>query len=207
MAMLDVRSERDTIETSNFIDTASCRCALRLLAEDGVIGPDNTQAWRCIHDHHQDLYRGLSGKWFFPISTASHAIWEDKGKVRRIPRPDTSTWYTASLVNNQPTQIRPHDSHQLSSLDQQCTGELPENSILASQDSHLLAQRDDNGVGENIGDPKNDTTHSCLGGDHVIGVPIQNASSWNTVGCLPGFLCKLMLHRVTSQRKQRQLIE
>ncbi|KAL8637416.1 MAG: hypothetical protein Q9228_005314, partial [Teloschistes exilis] len=185
MAMANVRSKSDATETSNFIDTASCRCALRPIAEDGVIDPADTQAWRCTHDHDQDLYQGLSGKWFFPTSTTSHVELEDNEQVPRAPRPDTTNWYTASLADDQSLQIRARDSHPLSPLDNLCTGELPEDPIVASQDSHLLVQRDDNKKEENEEDPKKDATHSCLGGDHVIGVPIQNASSWNTVPTTP----------------------
>ncbi|KAL8777995.1 MAG: hypothetical protein Q9203_002250, partial [Teloschistes exilis] len=205
--MANVRSKSDATETSNFIDTASCRCALRPIAEDGVIDPADTQAWRCTHDHDQDLYQGLSGKWFFPTSTTSHVELEDNEQVPRAPRPDTTNWYTASLADDQSLQIRARDSHPLSPLDNLCTGELPEDPIVASQDSHLLVQRDDNKKEENEEDPKKDATHSCLGGDHVIGVPIQNASSWNTVGCLPGFLCELMLHHAIRPSKQRGLRE
>ncbi|KAL8726678.1 MAG: hypothetical protein Q9166_006546 [cf. Caloplaca sp. 2 TL-2023] len=37
-----------------------------------------------------------------------------------------------------------------------------------------------------------DYLHSCLGGDRVVAVQMQNQSSWDAVGCLPGFLCLIL---------------
>ncbi|KAL8850319.1 MAG: hypothetical protein Q9221_004734 [Calogaya cf. arnoldii] len=41
----------------------------------------------------------------------------------------------------------------------------------------------------NVDSPEYKYLHSCRGGDQVIAVQMQDSSSWNDFGCLPGFLC------------------
>ncbi|KAL8876030.1 MAG: hypothetical protein Q9198_005699 [Flavoplaca austrocitrina] len=43
---------------------------------------------------------------------------------------------------------------------------------------------------EDVDSPEYKYLHSCKGGDQVVAVQMQNVSSWNDVGCLPGFWCK-----------------
>ncbi|KAL8687702.1 MAG: hypothetical protein Q9218_006202 [Villophora microphyllina] len=188
MATAGISQTRDTIDTTKFIDTASCRCALRPIAEDGVIDPDETQAWRCIHDKTRDIYRGLSGKWYFPISTASYVDLADNANVPHIPRPDTTSWYSASLVDDeQPIRVRALDSYRLSPLDDQCTGEVP---VAASQDSPLLVQRDDRNSDDSDVDPKKDSTHACLRPDHAVGrARMSGGSCTPPQGLFEPFVC------------------
>ncbi|KAL8887271.1 MAG: hypothetical protein Q9192_006351 [Flavoplaca navasiana] len=42
---------------------------------------------------------------------------------------------------------------------------------------------------EDVDSPEYKYLHSCKGGDQVVAVQMQNVSSWNDVGCLPGFWC------------------
>ncbi|KAI4273330.1 MAG: hypothetical protein LQ337_004702 [Flavoplaca oasis] len=49
---------------------------------------------------------------------------------------------------------------------------------------------------EDVDSPEYKYLHSCKGGDQVVAVQMQNASSWNDVGCLPGFWCKCNDHTI-----------
>ena len=206
-----VRSEdpTETIGKSEFIDTASCRCALRPIAP-GVVDPENTLAWRCIHDDDRDIDLELSGKWFFPASTP---IQFNEQRRKWFSRPDTRTWGSARVVDDLRHRSRPLDSSELLAVDEKCTGELPEQGFETGKNPKLLSQRqaeeevsdgfslDSISVDEAAGDeapsvqlpgqddelPISEAIVSCIRG---IGVPMQNASSWIEDGCLPGFYCK-----------------
>ncbi|KAL8992341.1 MAG: hypothetical protein Q9169_007174 [Polycauliona sp. 2 TL-2023] len=67
-------------------------------------------------------------------------------------------------------------SNQETSSDEDLASEanLPDDQELPSQD---------------VDSPEFKYLHSCKGGDQAVAVPMQNESSWNEVGCLPGFLC------------------
>lgn len=194
MATTDVRpNDVETIAEPEFIDTASCQCALRPIAERVVVGPENTPAWRCIADVNQDIYRGLSGKWFSPVFKESIVGGLSNEEVTGHPRPDTGSWFTVKPFDDRSLRFIPLDSTFLTSLDGRCTGIVGDQQEYMTVEStrSLLVQRD-----EKASSDKNPTAtnqpHSCHVGPQAVGVPIQNASSWEAVGCLPGFLCELM---------------
>ncbi|KAL8994818.1 MAG: hypothetical protein Q9188_006958, partial [Gyalolechia gomerana] len=177
------RKYAKTIASPEFIDTASCHCALRPIAEEAGIDPENTQAWQCI----QNPYKGLSGKWYFPISQKSR-----DESVNGYSLPDTATWFTAKLVDDRPLRARFLDSTQLISSDKQCTGLLGdrEEPMAGDSPSPLLIQRDvPNSNDEDSVD--SDQTPSCQGGSLAVAVTIQDPESWQSLGCLPGFLSRV----------------
>lgn len=70
---------------------------------------------------------------------------------------------------------RPIDKESPSKEEVASQANLPDDQKLASED---------------VDSPEYKYLHSCKGGDKVVAVQMQNLSSWNDVGCLPGFLCK-----------------
>lgn len=65
----------------------------------------------------------------------------------------------------------------------------------ATSDGEELARKtelpaDEIPPGEDVDSPEYKYRHSCKRGDEAVAVQIQDNSSWNDVGCLPGFLCK-----------------
>lgn len=274
MATFDHLSHVEIIAEPTFIDTAACQCALRPIAEQGVIDLENTQAWRCIADHTQDIYKGLSGTWYFSVPKESHAVEGGRERVLGFPRPDIKTGYNARLVDDKRLRVRSIHPDLPTPLDDQCTGEArdQEENMTGESRGSLLTQRDaraptntspgssdpnstqdkssleetstpDAGSpafsnettssGDGTSTSRDDTltstddvsthieespprsqmptkespklratsggksltenarTSTCMNGDGAVGVPIQDASSWQTVGCLPGFMCEL----------------
>ncbi|KAI4266860.1 MAG: hypothetical protein L6R38_008512, partial [Xanthoria sp. 2 TBL-2021] len=64
----------------------------------------------------------------------------------------------------------------------------------ATSDGEELARKtelpaDEIPPGEDVDSPEYKYRHSCKRGDEAVAVQIQDNSSWNDVGCLPGFLC------------------
>ena len=189
MATVTLNSAPDKLmRRHSFTDTESCHCALRLIAEEGVADRDNTKAWRCIGDITQDIYSGLTGKWFFPIKRYSSPSSEERPN-REDWLPDTDLWYSMRLVEDgKSVEARSVDSLEISSLDEPCSGKIPDQeSMEEPQHSSLLVQRTD---GATLSKRTRNISHSCLGGPEVLSLTIQNATSWNETGCLPGFLCK-----------------
>ncbi|KAL9602335.1 MAG: hypothetical protein Q9219_001901 [cf. Caloplaca sp. 3 TL-2023] len=173
----------ETITREEFFDTASCRCALRQIAERRSIGSENTQAWRCTADLTQDIYHGLSGKWYFPKSKTN----------KRTRRPDTTTWFTAKLTDDQSPDLRFLDPALLSPRDEQCTAVMrdQERPRIVENENPLLVQRDAPDPGSEAS-ANSDRPSTCMGGPRAVAVPIQDADSWQNQGCLPGFLCVLL---------------
>lgn len=144
MATIGHRPELETIPEASFIDTASCRCALRPIAEQGIDYPENTQAWRCIADVTQDVYKGLSGLWYFPVSDDSHVVGRGKARIPGVLVSDTGNGYTARRVDEKRLQVRSIRADQHQSLDDKCTGEVKEREAPTMERSTgpVLVQRD-----------------------------------------------------------------
>ncbi|KAL8934507.1 MAG: hypothetical protein Q9216_005879 [Gyalolechia sp. 2 TL-2023] len=185
------RIHAKTTASSEFIDTASCRCALRPIAEEAGIDPESTQAWRCIRHARQDIYQGLSGQWFFPLSRKARVDDARDGSINGYSRPDTAKWFTAKPVDGRPLRSRFLDSSHLIPSDKQCTGLLRdrEEPIPAESPSSLLIQRNAQAPNDESS-VDNDRPASCHGGSQATPITIQNPESWQTEGCLPGFLCQ-----------------
>ena len=191
----------ETIAKPDFIDTASCRCAWRPIAEQGVTDLQDTQAWRCVVNATQNIHGGLSGKWFFPLSKERYVggVGEEEEDTG-YPPPDRDNWFTARLDNDRSVRVRFFDTF-LSHPDTRCTGiaRAQERETTPGSTHPFLIQRQttpsSNGAPTSTSQPS-----TCVGGPRAIGVPMQNASSWQTTGCLAGFLCELILHSI-SRRK------
>ncbi|KAI4280790.1 MAG: hypothetical protein L6R35_005823 [Caloplaca aegaea] len=272
MGIIEHRHDVETTAGQTFIDTASCRCALRLIAEQTVTDPELTQAWRCIADHSQDIYTGLSGKWYLPEA-------EDGGrKAVAFSRAKTSIGYAANISNDHRLRLLSLNPHLPRPIDEQCTGMIRDRrgNMLKQNLGPRLARRNAQSPSQNRPRPRpsssdendgalpdernssfddensffNDETttfddeppaskdgisafndgipsstdqgpnpsdenaipspssskqgaqptappdderlattrppSTCILGELAIGVPLQNSSSWETVGCLPG---------------------
>lgn len=178
MDMTGTRREHvETITSPEFTDTAACRCAFRPVDEEAGIDSENTQAWRCIRQVRQDIYRGSSGKWYLSLRRKTQP-------VEGYSLPDTTTWFTASRVEDRPIQLRSPDSTQLDPFDEQCTGLLgnQKESVLDESSRSLLVQRQDSDSSER--------PPTCYGGSRAVAITIQKPDSWEKEGCLPGFLCQ-----------------
>ncbi|KAL8805818.1 MAG: hypothetical protein Q9182_001730 [Xanthomendoza sp. 2 TL-2023] len=261
MATVDLRSKpANSINVSAFVDTASCYCALRSIAEEVLNHSKTTQAWRCTAGAIEDSLAVSTGKWYYPALEGSDVKSKHDVKVMAHQLPDSRTWFTATLMEGQPLPVRSFDHSRLSTLNKGCTGEMRDQiDTTAERPNHLLGQRavkksskgkslsedvpptgdetlndqstavgtvpsreDLSRDGETFGEEKspakkgassdngapkenppssnNNATredspeykylHSCLGGDQVVAVQMQNDTSWKAQGCLPGFLCK-----------------
>ncbi|KAL8918921.1 MAG: hypothetical protein Q9172_005216 [Xanthocarpia lactea] len=249
MATTDSPSSRpaNTINAPAFVDTDSCDCRLRSVPYEAAIRSENTQVWHCIgHDTRSPL-QGRSEKWYLQISQENGVKSRGAEEASKFLLPDTRTWYSATVADRQPLQLRPFDSHELDLRKGRCTGKVrgQEDTVIKNA-KPLLIQRagrtasNDESLNDNTSnssadeEPSDRTTpdneeiptdeetpsgedipseadlpdgdeqlpsedvnsaeykylHSCLGGDRAVAVQMQNDSSWNDVGCLPGFLCK-----------------
>ncbi|KAL8862001.1 MAG: hypothetical protein Q9178_001456 [Gyalolechia marmorata] len=249
MATTDSPSSKpaNTINTPAFVDTDSCDCRLRSVSSKAAIHSEHTQVWHCIgHDTTSPL-PGCSEKWYLQISGENGVKSRGAEEASNFLLPDTRTWYSATVADGQPLQLRPFDSHELDLPKGRCTGEFrdQENTVIKNARPLLIQRgvripRDDESLTDNTistsadQEPSDITTpgneeiptdeetssgedipsevdlpdddeqlptedvnsaeykylHSCLGGDGAVAVQMQNDSSWNDVGCLPGFLCK-----------------
>ncbi len=124
MATIGHLQTDEIVPEASFIDTAACHCALRPIAEEGVIDPESTQAWRCIADATRDVYKGLSGIWYFSLPGEYHAADKDRGRTTALPRPDTRTGYAARVANGNRLRFRSLRGNQRQLVDDRCTGEL-----------------------------------------------------------------------------------
>lgn len=143
MATIGHRQNDDIVAEASFTDTAACRCALRPIAEQGVIDPENTQAWRCIADATQDVYKGLSGVWYFSLPEEYHAVDGGRGRLTALLRPDTKTGYAARLANGNRLRLRSLRRDQRRLVDERCTGEIEKREVpeVKGSTDPVLAQR------------------------------------------------------------------
>ncbi|KAL8716239.1 MAG: hypothetical protein Q9220_000144 [cf. Caloplaca sp. 1 TL-2023] len=198
-------SDNAALQYAEFLDTASCRCASQPTVGDEVGKSENKLVWRCVGDEGQSIHEGWSGKWYFPSTVDSQGTGlNEDDKLTRSGPPDTHAWYAARVENGRPSQYRLHDSTLLAPADERCIGEVrEEEAVLRVGSNTLLIQRNSQNTKSNqdqeadqkaaadekAQEDKNAYLHSCLGGEISVAVPMQNQTSWNTVGCLPGFLC------------------
>jgi hypothetical protein len=151
-----------------YVDTAQCRCALQ----------ENTiQAWRCIGNETANLYDETSGKWFLP-NAGTETNSDQQTSIYGGPPPNTTAAY---LYSDDLTQdlvpITTANQVQLSALDATCNGK---NDTDKTPIYYLkLANSAASGY----------VPQMCLEGG-AVPVQIQNASEWDSHGCLPGFYCK-----------------
>ena len=238
----------NTINTPAFVDTDSCDCRLRSVPYKAASHSENTQVWHCIGHDTRSPPQGRSEKWYLQISEENAVISRAAEEAPNFLLPDTRTWYSATVADGQPLQLRPFNSHKLDLRKGRCTGrvrdqekiliknakprsiqravripsdneslndkttntfadeipsditkpgneEIPtdgetpsEEDILSEVD--LPDDEDEQLPSEDVDSAEYKYLHSCLGGDRAVAVQMQNDSSWNDVGCLPGFLCK-----------------
>ncbi|KAL9028081.1 MAG: hypothetical protein Q9196_003499 [Gyalolechia fulgens] len=198
MATTGIRAQHARrISSPEFIDSASCRCALQSIAAEAAetaIDPENIQVWRCRAHATQNIDQDLSGQWYFPHSQKIQVTGLRDETVDGYLLPDTTTCFTAEQVDHS-LRIRFLHSTQPTPPDDQCTGLLPypAESVPHQSSSSLRIQRD-------VSDPSNNAPvdrrqSPCHGGSQAVAVPIQDPESWQRVGCLPGFLCELIPFR------------
>lgn len=156
----------------SFLDTQACLCALQPITTD-----DNAPlAWQCIGNQTDGIYTSSKGKWFNPKNggTAADAnlTMEDDSNP-----PDLSQ---ALVFDSSSDSLQPmgQSDSGLSVYDNACTGvNRTQFSTSFYRTEHEL---------EN-GETPVDATLCWLPG--AISVQIQNASSWESLGCLAGFWC------------------
>ena len=163
--------------TPQFIDTASCRCALQDGEELNPIDGNSTEAWRCIGNSTENIYQGSNGKWFLPINPPLSSDLDESLSWGGNP-PDTESPYIdissdGSLVPYDMTAVS-----QLSLVDQACTGKND-----TKQSSQYYAQIESLKSGGSGA-----SASPCLQTD-ADPITIQNATSWNETGCSLGFYC------------------
>lgn len=162
-----------------FVDSGNCLCALQ--DYPGADQTSATLAWRCLGNNkkNEKIYNGDSGKWYKPRAGDTA---EDPKSLRvndaSLP-PDDRTAFVAQPDN--PANLVPLNStntNPLSTFDQACTGR---NVTLLSQ--HYYAAQNQ------IAKKQTPTAAiTCLSG--AVPQTIQNVTSWNSTGCLPGFQCQ-----------------
>ena len=151
----------------NFIDEEGCRCALQ--EELG------TEAWRCT-TNMTNVYSGQTGKWFFAVNQNNPASLHDSPNSDSNPPNVTSSYFiegegrAAGFV----VITTPFDED-TDPEDAKCSGK---NDTEASANFYRL-----------LASSTTMSSSPCWQ-PGVFPLAIQNASSWNATGCLPGFFCK-----------------
>ncbi|KAI9745242.1 MAG: hypothetical protein M1818_001520 [Claussenomyces sp. TS43310] len=151
-----------------FIDTAECNCALEQSAE---------KAWKCSDILTPILHRNDSGKWFLPTNPGNLSSLNDTdvwGAADNPPNPDDT--YIIEPGSSSLVLLNSTNRDKLSEEDQDCTGK---NDTKASAQYYAQVKS----VLEDVL-----KSRSCVLED-AKPLPLQNASSWNATGCLPGFFC------------------
>ncbi|KAI1263305.1 hypothetical protein F5Y18DRAFT_395312 [Xylariaceae sp. FL1019] len=167
-----------------FLDTGACLCALQTIP--GGDSPDDTgvneelgqrasgdgyASWQCIGNQTQGVYQVTTGKWFPSLHGGSKVnlpIYDASN------RPNTTTAYTWQHDDG----FVKADPEKLSVYDKACTGQ---NDTTFSTAFYRAYEQN------NAGEIPVDAA-PCWRPD-AYPIAIQNASLWEGVGCLEGFLC------------------
>ena len=155
-----------------FIDTVGCGCALQEKL--------NSEAWRCIANVTQDAYDGDNGKWYYAVNQADPGSLQAPENSNSNP-PDTATVYYIQNGNfSKISDTNPVDvnSNVQDIQDFACTGV---NQTVASTQFY-----------EQLADVSSGKDLPCWQ-PGTLPLPIQDVQSWDSIGCLPGFYCKLVL--------------
>ncbi|KAL8804001.1 MAG: hypothetical protein Q9200_005998 [Gallowayella weberi] len=112
-----------------------------------------------------------------------------KGKSFSEDVPPTSD----STLNDQRTEVGTVPSREDLSRDGETLGEEKspaKEEALSDNEAPKESPPSNNNKATNEDSPEYKYLHSCLGGDKVVAVQMQNDTSWKAQGCLLGFLCK-----------------
>ncbi|KAI9658131.1 MAG: hypothetical protein M1831_003976 [Alyxoria varia] len=150
----------DPPQGPDFIDTGHCHCALRDV-------PDRTgQAWRCLGDAQENIYKGSSGKWFRPER-------EDG-----ISPPVRDTTLVVPRGSNHLVDVGDLDEDPFTPFDRACTGKRN-----AATSQTLAQARQEQAAG------KTAVSAAMCWKRGAVPMILQNQSSWMDDGCSRGFYC------------------
>ena len=162
----------------DYIDSGACRCALRPTPENVQGARGNEVAWRCTGNQTEDLYEGSSGKWFYPQNKGTAKDQAQDENSARNPPDRTTTSLVVDGKNGKGSTFQATDASddpQLSELDAQCDG--LNNTLSTSYYYQEIARLRAGLPPQLCADP------------NAVPVLLQDESSWNETGCLPGFYC------------------
>ncbi|KAF7531126.1 hypothetical protein G7054_g9181 [Neopestalotiopsis clavispora] len=152
-----------------FLDTGACVCALQTLPP----ADSDVAAWQCIGNQTQDVYVATTGKWFKTFNNNNNV---DLPIYDASNGPDNSTTYRWD--DDKAQLVKLTDQSSLTGYDRACTAV---NQTTFSTAFYRAADE----IARNV--TPVDAAPCWRPG--AVPIQLQNLTSWESNGCLEGFLC------------------
>lgn len=161
-----------------FADDEDCMCALQ-----EALGKDS---WRCVANETSNIYSGQTGKWFLAVNQSNPASLQESPNSDSNP-PDVDTSYVIKGEGQNAKFQKITSQNRTAELDEitspNGTAELGDMACSGKNDTEASSA-----LYKYLAVSMTESLEPCwqMGITPLI---LQNASSWNAMGCNLGFFC------------------